>query len=146
MFSSLEKTLMLGGIGGKRRRGRRRMGWLDGITDSMDVSLRNSGSWWWTGRPGVLRFMGSQRAGHDWATDLTERMAYIVSQYCLSYNWDFVPFETLHPVPPSSLAPASDNQKSGFFFCECRFLDSMYQWGHSVFVSFCMTDSLSVMP
>ena len=36
---SLEKTLMLGGIGGKRRRGRQRIGWLDGITDSMDVSL-----------------------------------------------------------------------------------------------------------
>ena len=35
---SLEKTLMLGGIGGKRRRGRQRMRWLDGITDSMDVS------------------------------------------------------------------------------------------------------------
>ena len=36
---SLEKTLMLGGVGGRRRRGRQRMGWLDGITDSMDVSL-----------------------------------------------------------------------------------------------------------
>ena len=36
---SLEKTLMLGGIGGKRKRGQQRMGWLDGITDSMDVSL-----------------------------------------------------------------------------------------------------------
>ena len=61
-IDSLEKTLMLGGIGGRRRRGRQRMIWLDGITDSMDGSL-NSGSW--TGRPGVLRFMGSQRVGQD---------------------------------------------------------------------------------
>ena len=39
IVDSLEKTLMLGGIGGKRRRGRQRMRWLDGITDSMDVNL-----------------------------------------------------------------------------------------------------------
>ena len=42
---SLEKTLMLGGIGGRRRRGRQRMRWLDGITDSMGMRLVNSGSW-----------------------------------------------------------------------------------------------------
>ena len=67
---SLKKILMLGKIKGRRRRGRQRMRWLDGITDSMDVGLVNSGSWWWTGRPGVLRFMGLQRVGHDWATEL----------------------------------------------------------------------------
>ena len=63
---TLEKTLMLGGIGGRMRRGRQRMRWLHGITDSMEWVRVNSGSWWWTGRPGMLRFMGSQRVGHDW--------------------------------------------------------------------------------
>ena len=68
---SLGKTLMLEKIEGRRRRGQQRMRWFNGITDSMDMSLSNSGNWWWTGKPGVLQSMGLQRVGHDWATELT---------------------------------------------------------------------------
>ena len=64
---SLEKTLMLGGIGGRRRRGPQRNRWLDGISNSMDMSL--SKLWEWAidrDYPcGVLQSMGSQRVGHD---------------------------------------------------------------------------------
>ena len=67
---SLEKTLILGKIEGGRRRGQQRMRWLDGITDSMDMSLSKLRSWWWTGRPGVLQSVKSQRVRHDWATEL----------------------------------------------------------------------------
>ena len=62
---SLEKTLMLGKIEGRRRKGRQRMRWLDGITDLMDRSLSKFQELVWTGRPGVLQSMGSQRIGHD---------------------------------------------------------------------------------
>ena len=67
---SLEKTLMLGKIEGRRRRGRQRMRWLDGITDQWTWVCVNSRSWWWTGRPAILQFMGWQRVRHDWATEL----------------------------------------------------------------------------
>ena len=67
---SFEKTLMLEKIEGRRRRGWQRMRWLDGITDSVTWVCVNSGSWWWTGRPGMLWFMGLQRVWHNWVTEL----------------------------------------------------------------------------
>ena len=67
---SLEKTLLLGKIEGRRRRGWQRWdGWMASLTQWTWVWV-DSGSWWWTGRPGVLRFMGSQRVRHDWMTEL----------------------------------------------------------------------------
>ena len=65
----LEKTLMLGKIEGRRKRGWQGMRWLDGITDLMDIVWASSGSWWWTGKPGVLQSTGSQRVRHDWVTE-----------------------------------------------------------------------------
>ena len=63
------KTLMLGKIEGKMRRGQQRMRWLDGITDSMDMSFNKLWRQWKTGKPGLLQSMGSQRVRHNWATE-----------------------------------------------------------------------------
>ena len=67
--NSLEKTLMLGKIEGRRRRRWQRMRWLDGITDSMDFSLNKLQELVKDRKPGVLQSMGSQRFGHDLATE-----------------------------------------------------------------------------
>ena len=90
-WNKFEKTLMLGKIeaGGE---GDDR-GW-DGLMASPTQWTWvwvDSGSWWWTGRPGVLWFMGSQRVGYNWATELNwtehrERQIYIISLTCRIWN------------------------------------------------------------
>ena len=98
---SLKKTLMLGKIEGRRRRGDRRWdGWMALPTQWTWVWV-DSGSWWWTGRPGMLRFIGSQRAGHDWVTELnwteSNKIFYLARVWRLKYSivksicyWTFV--------------------------------------------------------
>ena len=67
--NSLEETLMLGKIEGRRRSGWQRMRRFDGIIDSMDWVWANSGRWWRTEKPGVLKFMGLQ--SWTWLSDWT---------------------------------------------------------------------------
>ena len=68
-------------------------GWMASLTWWLWVWV-NSGSWWWTGRPGVLQFIALQRVGHDWATELNWGHPWILTvpvpkgQHRLSPNWD----------------------------------------------------------
>ena len=101
---------MLGGIGGRRRRrrrGRQRMRWwMTSLTWWTWVWV-NSGSWWWTGKPGVLWFMGSQRVRHDWGTDLIWSDVKIVCAceiICLSWVQLFASLWTIaHQAPLSNI-------------------------------------------
>ena len=70
--NSLEKTLLLGEIEGGRRRGRQ----MVSLTQWAWV-WASSGSWWWTGKPGMLQSMRSQRVGHDWETQLNSWIWYL---------------------------------------------------------------------
>ena len=77
---SLEKTLMLGRIRGRRRRGWQRMRWLGGITNSMDMGWVDSGSWWWTGSLVCCDSWGC-RVGEDWVTELNWTEIIIMALY-----------------------------------------------------------------
>ena len=89
---SFEKTLMLRKIAGRRRRGwgwqeedRGWDGWMASPTQWTWIWV-DSRSWWWTGRPSILRFMGSQRVGYDWATELNWRIKVVAPNWLVG-NW-----------------------------------------------------------
>ena len=93
---SFEKTLMLGGFGaGGEGEDSGWDGWMASLTRWTWVWV-NSGSWWWTGRPGVLQFMGSQRVRHNWATELN----WTDTQLCSGLNkgciFVTIMFQVLH--------------------------------------------------
>ena len=90
-----EKTLMLGKIEGRRRRGWQRIrwdGWMASLTQWTWV-WTSSGSWWWTGKPGVLQPIGSQRVEHDWVTELNWTELRYHGWYL---NWIEFPFNDTH--------------------------------------------------
>ena len=82
----LEKTLMLGKIEGRRRRGQQRMRWLDKSPTQWTSVSANSGRWWRTGKPGVLQSMGSLRVGHGWTTELNWYMCYSLKLCFMLYT------------------------------------------------------------
>ena len=84
---SLEKSLVLGKIEGRRRRGRQRMRWLDTITNTVNMNLANTRRWGGTGRPDTLPSMEPQRVGHNWATEQQQQQTIkmtknILATYC----------------------------------------------------------------
>ena len=83
---SLERTLMLGKIEGRRRRGQPRIdGWMASPTQWTWV-WASSGSWWWTGKPGMLQPMRLQRVRHDWVTNWIEEKTLQKESWTNSYS------------------------------------------------------------
>ena len=86
---SREKTLMLGKMKAGEGNGRGWDGWMALLTQWTWVWV-SSGSWWWTGKPGVLQSMGLQRVGHHWATELN----IVITMMNVRYEWMLVIIDT----------------------------------------------------
>ena len=124
---SFEKTLMLGKIEGGRIRGQQRR--MASLIQWTWVWV-NSRSWWWTGRPGMLWFMGSQRVKHDWATEL---------------NWAELNLY-LSPIHSLSTVPYPFLGKHKCFFCIYEVGSFSVCFVLLYFVLFSLTYFTSIMP
>ena len=94
-------------------------GWMASPTQWTWVWV-NSWSWWWTGKPGVLQSVGSQRVGHEWATELNWTMLYITSPGVLYFiTGSLYLLTTFTHLALTSTHPASSNHQ--FVFCLCGF-------------------------
>jgi len=102
-------------------------GWMASPTQWIWVWV-NSGSWWWTGRPGVLQFMGSRRAGHDWVTELNWKILFIFSNQEKNLNhWDNNWF--LKEVLISEVWAKESGGRNLFpFYFKCFFFNRIFLW------------------
>ena len=124
---SLEKTLMLGKIEGGRRRGRQRMGWLDGISDSMDMSVPKLQELWRTESPGVLQSIELQRVRHDWKTEL---------------NWTYHIANTICNGHVSPARLALPNASTHIFYQDCTHAQKSVPSIHKAFSEFWLQGDL----
>ena len=133
---SFEKTLMLGKIEAEGEGDRGWDGWMASLTQWTWV-WASSGSWWWTGQPGVLQSTGSQRVGHDWATELNCSCV-LVAKSCLilasprtkvhqaplsmgfsrQEYWSGLPFPSSGDLPDPGIEPQSPALAGRFFTTE----------------------------
>ena len=91
-------------------------GWMASLTRWMWVWV-NSGSWWWTGCPGVLQFMGSQRVGHDWVTELNGTDWWLLFiDYFIAFT---VSLKIDQMIKEKKIRPYSFKSRNSFIFCFC---------------------------